>query len=155
MSSGTRTRTSASAIRRHHRCSPLPSRHSAPETSRTSHTSSRSTSRNSSPQSAKRNSGNLLRDAYHKIFNSKASLGVPGEALLLKTDFTPLPCDRSGQERTAVGFAEQGRAEADRRRHDGTCTGAAKRMGERGGGPRCTKTGRNEPVDAAKRTRRR
>ena len=80
--------------------------------------------------------------------------------MLLKTDFTPLPCDRSGQERTAVGFAERGaeadrRTEADRRRHDGTCIGAAKRTKNGYGGRRCTKTGRNEPVDAAKRTRKR
>ena len=43
---------------------------------------------------------------------------------------------RSGWERAVVGFAEQGRAEADGCRHNGTSTGAAKRTRGRGGGPR-------------------
>ena len=111
MSSSTRTRTSANAIRRHHRCSPLPSRHSAPETSRMSHTSSHSTSKNSSPQSARRSSGNLPRARTIIIFNSEASLGIPGEASLLKTDFAPLPSNRSGRERT--GQEMPGACEAD------------------------------------------
>lgn len=64
-----------------------------------------------------------------------------------------LRMQRSGREGVVVGLAAWEHVETDGRRHDGTCTGAAKRMGRRWDMPRCTGKCRNEGIDAAKRTR--
>ena len=59
---------------------------------------------------------------------------------------------RSGREGVVVGLAAWEHVETDGRRHDGTCTGAAKRIGEACCGLRGTRKDRSEPVVAAKRT---
>ena len=111
------------------------------------------------------------------IFNSEASLESPGEASLLKTDFAPLPSNRSGRERT--GQEMPGACEADEKalgwaslhgnRQKRTCgcreadgrwllwasrnKDGKKRTRRHWDGRRCTEIGRNGPADAAKRTK--
>ena len=64
-----------------------------------------------------------------------------------------LRMQRSGREGVVVGLAAWEHVETEGCRHDGTCTGAAKRTRRHRDGPRCTETDKNRLADAAKRTR--
>lgn len=65
-----------------------------------------------------------------------------------------LRMQRSGQERAVVGFATwgTGQAETEGWEQGKRCTGSARLTRRRWDRPRCTETGRNGPVVAAKRT---